>query len=278
MARALASLVFLSLALGVFWLAHHFCARRIDKAGDAPLGEHLDTHANAAVALRFAAFALACALGLCGPLMAPSAGFFRDVAGFALTGAALLVLLALALALLDWLVLPGVDNTKAILEGNVAVGLVEAGGGLATGLILKAAFSGQGSILSGVVFFALGQIALALFFKLLEKLSPYDDQSEMAGGNMALGLHLGTMLVCLGLILASAVSGDFTAWARDLTAFGLAAVRGVVLLLAGCWLADRYFLAGRSLTEEIVRDRNAAAVIAGMGVKIGIALLVAATA
>lgn len=278
MARALASLVFLALALGVFWLAHRFLAYRIGKAGGVDLGHQLDTHANAAVALRFFAFILACALGLSGLLMAPSAGFFRDVGGFALAGAALLGLLALAFALLDWLVLPGVDNTKAILDGNISVGLVEAGGGLATGLILKAAFSGQGSILSGVVFFALGQIALALFFKLLERLSPYDDQSEIESGNMALGLHLGSMLVCLGIILASAVTGDFTAWGRDLTAFALAAVRGVVLLLAVCWLADRYFLAGRSMTEEIVRDRNAAAVIAGMGVKVGIALLVAATA
>ncbi|MFP5238414.1 MAG: DUF350 domain-containing protein [Acidobacteriota bacterium] len=278
MAHALASLVFLALAFAVLWLAHRLCADRIARAGGTPLGEQISTLNNTAVALRFASFALASALGLCGPLMAPSTGFLRDVAGFAFTGSVLLALLVAAFAMLDKLALPKIDNTKAILDGNLAVGLVEAGGGLATGLIMRAAFTGQGTVFSGVVFFLLGQLALMLFLKLLERLSPYDDQHEIAGGNAALGLHLGSMLVCLGIILASAVLGDFSHWGEDLAAFVLAAVRGVVLLLAFSWLADKVFLAGTTLGEEISRDRNLAAVIAEAGVKLGIALIIAATA
>ncbi|WP_243438693.1 DUF350 domain-containing protein [Fundidesulfovibrio soli] len=278
MIHALASLVFLALAFAVFWLAHRLCADRIARAGDTSLEEQVCARNNAAVALRFASFALASALGLCGPLMAPSTGFLRDVGWFAFTGAVLLALLVAAFAMLDRLVLPGIDNTKAILDGNLSVGLTEAGGGLATGLILKAAFTGQGTVFSGVVFFLLGQLTLVLFLKLLERLSPYDDQAEIAQGNAALGLHLGSMLVCLGIILASAVSGDFSHWGEDLAAFGLAAVRGVALLLACSWLADKVFLTGTTLGEEIVRDRNLAAVIAEAGVKLGIALIIAATA
>lgn len=278
MANAFASLFFLALAFVFFWLSHRICARRIQKASSIPLNEHIGARSNTAVALRFSAFAVASAMGLCGPLTSPSTGFLHDIVGFSFSGLILLALLILAFALLDRLVLPGVDNTKAILDDNTAVGLVEAGGGLATGLILRAAFSGQGSLLSGIVFFLLGQLSLALFLKLLERLSPYDDQAEIARGNVALGLHLGSMLVCLGLVLASAVSGDFTHWSRDLTAFALASVRGVILLLAGCSLADRFFLGRTTLAHEIARDKNTAAVIYAMGVKIGLALLIAATA
>lgn len=278
MANAFASLFFLALACFFFWLAHRICAYRIQKASNLALNEHIGARSNTAVALRFSAFAVASALGLCGPLTSPSMGLFNDVVGFCMSGMILMALLILALALLDRLVLPGVDNTRAILNDNAAVGLVEAGGCLATGLILRAAFSGLGSLFSGIVFFLLGQLALAFFFKLLERLSPYDDQAEIARSNVALGLHLGTMLVCLGLVLASAVSGDFSHWMSDLTAFAFAAVRGVVLLLAGCVLTDRFFLRRTTLANEIARVQNTAAVIYGMGVKIGFALLIAATA
>jgi uncharacterized membrane protein YjfL (UPF0719 family) len=271
-------MTFLAVAFAIFILAHRFCAYRIEKTNNVSVDEHIISGNNTALALRFSSFALATALGLCGPLSAPSAGFLRDLASFAFTGVVLLALLCIAFAILDRVVLPSLNNTQAILDGNTAVGFVEAGGGLATGFILRSAFSGQGSLLSGVVFFLLGQLALVLFLKLLERLSPFDDQNEIAQGNQALGLHLGSMLVCLSLILASAISGDFSAWGQDLWAFSLAAIRGMILLLAGCYLTDKVFLAKTTLTQEIARDKNAAAVIADMGVKLGLALIIAATA
>ncbi|MBI4807057.1 MAG: DUF350 domain-containing protein [Desulfovibrio sp.] len=278
MAHALASLTFLAVAFAIFWLAHRLCALRIEKSNNVSIDDHITNGNNTALALRFSSFALATALGLCGPLSAPSTGFLRDIASFAFTGVILLALLFIAFAILDRVVLPGLNNTQAILGGNSAVGFAEAGGGLATGFILRSAFSGQGSLLSGVVFFLLGQLTLVLFLKLLERLSPFDDQAEIAQGNPALGLHLGSMLVCLSLILASAVSGDFTDWGRDIWAFCLAAIRGIILLLAGCYLTDKVLLAKTTLTQEIARDKNAAAVIADMGVKLGLALIIAATA
>ena len=278
MSRFFSSLVFLALAFALFWLAHRVRAWRIGKQCGARLHEQICLRNNSALALRLSSFALACALGLSGALQAPSMGFWRDLAAFSLTGLSFLVLVTLAFMLLDRLILPRLDNTKAILEGNMAVGPAEAGGGLATGLILRAAFSGRGSYLAGVVFFLLAQVGLTLFFTFLERLSPYDDQEEIARGNTALGLHLGSMLLALGIIMASAVHGDFSNWGSDLTTFAWESFRGVALLLAGSWLADRLFLGGFSLGRQIASERNTAAVISCMGVKLGLALLIASTA
>lgn len=273
-ARNLANLTYLILVFGALWAAGAYALRVVHGRHVLSEAERLDSEHNLALSLRQGGLYLGMALGLAGVLGAPSRGFSRDLLGLLLYVPLTVGLLFAAWWINERWILRTVDNTVAVLKGNVAVGLVEVGSFLASGMLLKSAFSGQGSLMSGVVFFLLGQAALIGFFRLMEILSPYNDQHEIEAGNAALGLHFAGMLMALGIILAACVAGDFTHWGRDIGAFLLAAVKGVALLLAASWVADRVLVLHASVAEEISHERNYAAVVAGLGMKIGLALLI----
>ena len=161
-------------------------------------------------------------------------------------------------------------------DGNVAVGLVELGVSVATGLVAAGSFSGQGGGLpSAVVFFLLGQVSLLLLALAYERITPYRVIENVRDGNVAAGLMLGGMLVAFGFILRSSIAGPSAGWVDDLSAFGFSAFAGLVLLLLLQWPIDRVFLPGTTLRQEIETDRNAAAIAVVVSVKVALALVIA---
>lgn len=270
--KEFANLVYLGICFFTLWGAS-VLARRVERGKRPPEIEGKDDEHNMAIALRHAGLYLGIGLGLAGVLAAPSRGFGRDLLGLLVYAPLTVALFFVAWRINDRWILPALDNTAAILKGNVAVGLVEAGAFLASGLVLKAAFSGQGGFWTGVIFFLLGQLVLVGFFKLMELLTPFNDQREIEDGNPALGLHFAGMLAALGFILAASVTGDFTKWSHDLAAFFWAALKGGALLLLASWATDKIFLLHSSAAVEISEERNCAAVLAGLGVKISVAVM-----
>ncbi len=273
----LANLAFLLLAFALMWLGLRLDAWLLQRGGGQSQGQLITEANNTALSLRLAGLCLGLALGLSAPLSAPSRDLAADLAGLALSGLLMLGLLFVARLLNERLLVRGLDNTAEILQGNLAVGLVELGSLLASGLVLRGAFTGSGALLSGVVFFLLGQAALVVFFLVMEWLSPYRDQEELAKGNLALGLHQAGMLLCLGMVLSACVAGDFSNWSRDLAEFAYAAGKGMLLLLLFSWLTDRALLRRTTMAQEIARDQNPAAVLTCLGVKLSLAVLVVHT-
>jgi uncharacterized membrane protein YjfL (UPF0719 family) len=212
-----------------------------------------------------------------GALSGGGTDFGADVVEMLYEGAAVVAFLFLAQFVTDVVVIHGIKNSEALRDGNVAVGLVEMGISVATGLIAFGSFAGEGGgIQSALVFFALGQLALIAMAVAYERVTPYKVVQGVREGNVAAGLMLGGMLVAYGFILNSSLMGPFTAWVPDLISFGVSTAMGLVLLLLLQWPIDRLFLPGKSFRDAIETDRNAAAIAVAVAVKIALALVISA--
>ncbi|MDL2260174.1 DUF350 domain-containing protein, partial [Deltaproteobacteria bacterium OttesenSCG-928-K17] len=158
-------------------------------------------------------------------------------------------------------------------ERNCAVACALGGALLATGLISAGAVCGEGGgLISAVIFFALGQISLAVFSYLYMRTLPFNVHDELKSGNVAAGLSFGGALVALGLIIMSSASGpqggdalpgpdnplaaNSVNWAAELISFGLANAAAFVFLPVLRWIGDRLIVPGRPLSLEIKEDRN----------------------
>lgn len=232
---------------------------------------------NVAVGLRRAGLYLGIALGLIGAISGPSGGFAVDLTALLVDGGTLTGLVLLAAWVNDRLVLPGIDNSKALHGGNIAVGIVELAMFVATGLIAMGAYSGLGGgTISAVAFFLLGQVALIVLVRIYEIVTPFDAIGQIRDGNTAAGVMVGGMMVALGIVLSASAGGDFTGWSTDLTAFAISAAVGVIGLLVLIWPIDWIFLPSTTFRIEIERDRNVAATAIGASVQIAIALVITA--
>lgn len=234
-------------------------------------------NSNAAVGFRRAGLFLGTAIGISGVLSqgASDDTFWTQLGLFAIDAAAVIVLLLIARLINDVVILKKIKNDQATKDGNVAVGLVECGSYLATGLILFGVFAGEGGgyeVAAG--FFVLGQIALIILIKVYQVITPFDVYEEIKKGNAAAGLAVGGMLTSLGIILQATVTGVFTTWTEALADFGLYTAFGIVLLIALRWIIDLLFLPKKKLSDIIQKDQNVAGVAVAQGALIGLAVVI----
>lgn len=232
---------------------------------------------NAAVGLRRAGLFLGSAIGISGAIVTETSTdpLLTKVGLFALDAVVVIVLLLVARFINDTIILRKIKNDEAVKNGNTAVGFVEFGSYLATGLILFGVFSGEGGGYDvAVVFFALGQLALFILIKVYNAITPFDVYEEIKKGNAAAGLAVGGMLTALGIILEATVTGVFTTWGETLAEFGIYTVFGIILLVIFRWIIDLLFLPKTKLADAIQRDKNIAAIAMSQGALIGVAVII----
>jgi len=269
------AVVFAAEAFVFMWLAKLVLDRRERRVYSAD--RQIAESGNLAIALRRAGVYLGVAVGMLGALSGGGGDFLADVLATAIEGAAVFVFLFVALVVSDRIVVTGLDNAGALRDGNVAVGLVELGISVATGLVAYGSFAGEGGgLASAVVFFALGQVGLVLLTIAYERVTPYHVLDGVRAGNVAAGLMLGGMLLAFGFILNACLSGRFVGWQQDLTSFGASAGAGLVVLLLLQWPIDRLFLPGTTLRHHIEAAPNPAAVAVAVSVKLALAVVIGA--
>lgn len=191
-----------------------------------------------------------------------------------LNGAMISLFLVTAQFINDKFIVSRVNNSEAIGKGNVAVGVTEFGGFVATGLIAYGSFWGvNGSWLPAIAFFFVGQVFVVLFFRFFDWLHPVDFLGEICRGNTAAGTVVAGMLVSLGLVLKTAVAGDFAGWKVSSLGFLTYAGLGVVLLLVFYYLLAKVFFGKINQTKEINEGDTALALELAVGeVAIAVAL------
>jgi len=271
----LQGLVFAAVTFLALWIAR--AVSRATTASDYDAAEEVESAGNLAAGLRQGGLYLGLAVGMLGALKGGGGGFASDLLELAIDGGCLLVLLFVAREVTDRVVVHGVRVDEAIGRGNVAVGLVEAGVLLATGLVANGSFAGEGGgVVSALVFFVLGQAALLLLAVAYEYLTPFEVIRHVREGNVAAGLMLAGMLVAFGFILEASLTGPFRGWGVDLTGFAVSAGAGLLLLLLLQWPIDRLFLPGVRLRDAIEERRNAAAIAVAASVKVALALVIGA--
>ncbi len=191
---------------------------------------------NDALMLRLGGFIAAVAIAQSG--VAAGVGdmsFFGMVSYLLINGLIATGLLVGALWVNDKFILTGVDNTVAVKGGNIAVAIVEAGGLIGSGLILRWALTGEGgSIWAAIVFFVLGQVMMvAMMFAHARAEEFFKDSSlvkQVESGNVAASVLAAGKLLAYSLIMAGAAATTFKGWGPSLETFFIVSIGGMVFL------------------------------------------------
>ncbi len=171
---------------------------------------------------------------------------------------------------------------KAIKSGNIAAGIVSAGGYISTSLIIAATVAGdsKGTWDSAVIFFFIGQISFIIITFIFRLLTAYNDNEEILKGNMAAALSYAGLMIAVGLIVGHSIEGDFIDYPTSLIAFGKALLVVIALypirqwIIQGLLLGGGFTLYGGRLDKEIKEDKNISAGALEASVYIATALLV----
>lgn len=230
---------------------------------------------NLAVALRRTGFLLGVGISVLTLISGPSSGILgQDLVNTASFGLVAIGMQWTALWVNDTFILPGIRNCEEIGKGNLAVAFVEAGGMIGTGLVAAACMKGEGTTISAIYFFALGQVVMVLSVLVYELIrSQHRLVASVGRGNRAAGVLLGSKLVSYGFILSGAVAGGFTGWLYDTTAFAIAAISGMAFLYIAELAADKVVFPQKSIKSMIDED-NVAAMMVIASIKIAMAMAI----
>ncbi len=222
------------------------------------IDEELHEKDNVALATSMAGYLGATTIIFVGSLLGPSKGILNDlmvVGGYSFLG---IFLLNLSRLINDRFILHSFSNVKEIIEDrNAGTGAVQFGSYFASGLIVAGSIHGEGGgIHTLLVFFALGQIALILFTKIYNWVTPFDIHDEIERDNIAAGVAFGGTLIAVGIILMKGSSGHFVDWGHNLSVFAMDVLLVFVLLPMVRFFFDRIMMPKASLNHEIQNDRN----------------------
>ena len=211
---------------------------------------------NLAMALTIAGYYLGLAIVLGGVVSGPGSDMLTEnVIDVVIFGLVAIVLLNLSGWINDKIIFSRFDNQKEIIQDrNIGMGAIEGGNHVAVGLITAGALSGEGGLLSGAVFWVLGQVGLIVAALLYNKMTSFDLHHEIERDNTAVGVAFAGVLIGFGNIIRLAGEGDFVSWTQSLSEFGYYAVVGLLLLPLVRLFADKVLLPGARLTHELVQD------------------------
>jgi uncharacterized membrane protein YjfL (UPF0719 family) len=232
---------------------------------------------NLAVALTMSGYYLATVAIFIGALVGPSSGFVEDfmlVGWYSILG---LIFLNVSRYINDKVILHKFSNAKQLIdEHNSAIGAVQFGTYIATGLIAGAAVAGTGGgVITAVVFFILGQISLLLFSVIYDFFTPYSIHEELEKKNIAAGAALGGTIIALGIIVMNGVSGDFIGWKDNITRLITVNVMAFIFLPLIRFFMDKLIIPGSDLNHEIVKDKNLGAGLLEATVSISFSIVLA---
>lgn len=252
---AAASLLLALIAGGLLWLTHNKLTRFDDR-------QVLFADGNVAYLVQRAALVMGFGIATL-PTITRTA---EDHRWYGLVGQAMelvwvFVALLLVRYLVDVVVLLRVDNTDALLKGNTALGVVEAGFYIGFGFILNGSLTGASATLaqgiaSTVVFGLLGLAVVIGVFWLHELVTPWHIRNDIRDGKLTAAYEAAGALVAVGIVVREGVAGDFTGWAGDLIAFFSTAIFSVATFYLFRWLANRLIL--RGLPIRIIQENDLA--------------------
>ncbi|MFT6264976.1 MAG: uncharacterized membrane protein YjfL (UPF0719 family) [Oleiphilaceae bacterium] len=264
-------IIYLILAIGMrfilnFRSAQAYSADDVMKAG------------NMAVGLRRSGAQLGLAISMIGVMSGSShADLIKDVVDTLLYGIIAVFFMVFSLIITDKSVLHSVDNTHELKNGNIAVGLVEFGTLVMTGILAYASITGEaGGIVSSVAYFFAGQIMLVSLIAIYEKIvaKRLNLIQKITEGNLSAGMYLGSKIICYGLIIQSAIVGnsDASNYTQAVISFLTISFAGMIILYLFEFLFDRVIMVTSTVKEVLENDLSVIALQLSLA-KIGMALI-----
>jgi uncharacterized membrane protein YjfL (UPF0719 family) len=222
------------------------------------LKEELVEKDNLALALAVTGYYLGLIFVIGGTLIGPSSGLIADLSDIFFYGIIGIILLNLSNVLNDKIILYKFNNDKEIVDDqNSGTGIIIAANYFANGLILFGAISGEGGdIVTAVVFWICGQVALIIAAFLYNLITPFDVHEHIEKDNVAVGVAMAGLILALGNIISTAISGDFISWQENLSRFIGFVIVGLILLPVMRLISDKILLPGRKLTNELVNQEK----------------------
>ena len=222
------------------------------------LNDELVKKDNSALAIAIVGYYLGLTLAIGGVISGPSAGLAEDLIDILIYGPLAIILMNISAVINDKFILYKFNNVKELIEDqNVGTGVVEFAVYLATGMIIFGAISGEdGSLISAIVFWGLGQIALILTGLLYNFITPYDIHEHIEKDNVAVGVSFAGALIAIGNIIRRAASGDFISWNENLITFISFVILGFVFLPIIRFLTDKILLPGEKITDELIHQEK----------------------
>ena len=213
---------------------------------------------NAALGVAMAGYYFGLIMAIGGTLSGPSQGLENDLIDIGIYGLLAIILLNLSRLVNDGVILHGFKIRDELIDDqNAGTGAVIAASYIATGLVIFGAVSGEiGGIVTTVIFWALGQIALVLAGLVYEWITPYSIHDEIEKDNVAAGVAFAGALVGIGIIVFHASAGNFISWTVNLQDFAIEVVAGLILLPIVRFISDVILLPGQKLTDEIANQEH----------------------
>lgn len=227
---------------------------------------------NPAAALDAAGYFLAVILTLGGTISwavaSPVEGAFQTVA----FGLYALLLLNASMWAADLTYLKDLKLAQRIKDGSTGAGLLRAAHDAALGLTILGASWGEADGMTISVFWLLGQLLLAAAVKLWFKAAKLNLAAELEKRNEAAALSAAGVVLGLGFIAWSSLSGEFLGWGRSLLDSAVYYAVGVAGIAGFRWAADLALLPGATFREEVLKG-NAAVGLLDAGLTLGVAVM-----
>ncbi|PKQ62743.1 DUF350 domain-containing protein [Labilibaculum filiforme] len=195
-------------------------------------------------------------------IVGPSNGLVSDAIDIAVYGLLAIVLLNISIFLSDYLILRKFSVRKEIIEDqNVGTGVVEGAISVASGLIIFGAVSGESDgllfgVLTAVVFWAFGQVALIITTRIYNWITPYNLHEHIEKDNVAVGIGFAGAIIAIGNLIRFGLTGDFEGWLPSFAEAGFELVVGIILLPVMRLITDKILLPGERLTDEIINQEK----------------------
>jgi uncharacterized membrane protein YjfL (UPF0719 family) len=207
-----------------------------------------------------------------GAIIGPSKGLVQDLIDIGIFGVLGIVLLNLSILFNDKIILRNFSIKKEIIEDrNIGTGIIEAAVAVASGLIIFGAITGEYidpeteepmyvglgfSILTAVVFWAVGQVAMFIISKVYQIITPYDVHEHIEKDNVAVGIGFAGVLVAVANLIRFGLEGNFEGWGETLGYAGFELLVGIILLPVMRLITDKILLPGQKLTDEIINQEK----------------------
>ncbi len=226
------------------------------------VGEELVEKDNFAFSVAYVGYFIGLVIALGSAVYGESNGWETDLMDMGVYGLLTILLMNLSLLINDKLIFSKFSISKEILEDrNTGVGVLEGANAVATGLIVLGAIHGDGHgfggpIITGVLYWLLGQLLLFIASKVYSAITPYDVHQEIEKDNVAVGIAMAGAMIAIANLIRFALMHDFESWIITVEDVAIDVAIGLAFLPLARVLTDKILLPGRKLTDEIVNQEH----------------------
>lgn len=225
--------------------------------------EELVEKDNLAFAFAHVGYFIGLLIVIGGSIVGPSEGLVLDAIEIFVFGLLGIVLLNLSIVVNDKIILRKFSIKKEIItDRNVGTGIIEGAIAISSGLIINGAITGETdygwgfNILSAVVFWATGLVAMFIISLVYQAITPYDVHDYIEKDNVAVGVGFAGVLIAVANLIRFGLYGDFEGWGYTFAEAGFELVLGIILLPVMRFITDKILLPGQKLTDEIIHQEK----------------------